>query len=80
MRPFIMPASTHAAILKSEAEVLHNLCIMLHHEQMETTECALHAAAKVELILRHQRRIETFRREQKALHREADNADPTLDD
>lgn len=78
MRQYNIPASTHAAILKTEAEVLHKVCIMLHQEQMETAECALHAAVKVELILRHQRRIEALRREQKALHREADNLDPPM--
>lgn len=78
MRQYTIPDSIHAAILRTEAEVMHKVCIMLHHEQMETAECALHAADKVELILRHQRRIEALRREQKALHREADNLDPPM--
>lgn len=78
MRQYSISTSTHAAILKTEAEVMHKVCIMLHHEQIETADCDLHAAAKVELILRHQRRIEALRREQKALHREADNLDPPM--
>lgn len=78
MRQDIISASTHAEILRAEAWVIHTVCIMLHQEQMETAKCALHAAAKVELINRYQRRIEALRREQKALHREADNLDPPM--
>lgn len=80
MRQYTIHDSTHAAILKTEAEVLHKVCIMLHQEQMETADCALHAVAKVELILRHQRRVEAMRREQKALHREADRVYPPMED
>lgn len=80
MRQYNIPASTHAAILRTEAEVMHKVCIMLHQEQMETADCAFHAAAKVELILRHQRHIESLSAKRKALCREADKVYPPMED